>query len=164
MLRNKNLIPLSHQHQRALALCVRIDRASPILDKDLPAWQQEISQHFRNEIEVHFRAEEQVVFPVASQHPELRPLIEELLADHSALRASFADADAGSMPTEALTAFAHRLSEHIRKEERRLFERLQALLSHDELFVLGEHLAKALSAAPNACVLPDETTRLRARK
>ena len=30
MLRDKSLIPLSHQHQRALALCVRIDRAQPI--------------------------------------------------------------------------------------------------------------------------------------
>ncbi len=30
MLRNKSLVPLSRQHQHALALCVRIDRASPI--------------------------------------------------------------------------------------------------------------------------------------
>ena len=30
MLRDKNLIPLSRQHQHALALCVRIDRASPV--------------------------------------------------------------------------------------------------------------------------------------
>ena len=27
MLRDNNLIPLSHQHQHALALCVQIDRA-----------------------------------------------------------------------------------------------------------------------------------------
>ena len=26
MLRDRNLIPLSHQHQHALALCVRLDR------------------------------------------------------------------------------------------------------------------------------------------
>jgi len=39
MLRDKNLIPLSHQHQHALALCVRIERASPISADDLEAWQ-----------------------------------------------------------------------------------------------------------------------------
>ena len=50
MLRDKNLIPLSHQHQRALALCVRIDRAQPIPAADLPAWQAEIEQHFEQEI------------------------------------------------------------------------------------------------------------------
>ena len=43
MLRDKNLIPLSHQHQRALALCVRIDRAQPIPDADLLTWQAEIA-------------------------------------------------------------------------------------------------------------------------
>jgi hypothetical protein len=62
MLRNKSLIPLSHQHQRALALCVRIDRAQPIPDADLQAWQAEIEQHFEPEIRVHFAAEESVLF------------------------------------------------------------------------------------------------------
>jgi hypothetical protein len=47
MLRDKSLIPLSHQHQRALALCVRIDRAQPIPDADLEAWQAEI-EHISN--------------------------------------------------------------------------------------------------------------------
>jgi hypothetical protein len=31
MLRDKGLIPLSRQHQHALALCVRIERASPTM-------------------------------------------------------------------------------------------------------------------------------------
>ncbi len=65
MLRDKNLIPLSHQHQRALALCVRIDRAQPIPDADLEAWQAEIEQQFAQEIRIHFSAEESVLFPAA---------------------------------------------------------------------------------------------------
>ncbi len=44
MLRDKSLIPLSRQHQHVLALCVRIDRASPIGNADLAAWQAEIAQ------------------------------------------------------------------------------------------------------------------------
>ena len=69
MLRNKSLIPLSHQHQRALALCVRIDRAQPIPDAALEDWQAEIAQDFEQEIAVHFAAEESVLFPAARNFP-----------------------------------------------------------------------------------------------
>jgi len=54
MLRDPNLIPLSRQHQHALALCVRIDRASPVGDSGMAAWQSEIAQIFQSEIRVHF--------------------------------------------------------------------------------------------------------------
>ena len=63
MLRDKSLIPLSHQHQRALALCVRIDRAQPIPAEDLQAWQAEIEQLFEQEIGIHFAAEEECDLP-----------------------------------------------------------------------------------------------------
>jgi hypothetical protein len=75
MLRDKNLIPLSHQHQRALALCVRVDRAQPIPAADLESWQTEIEQHFEQEIKIHFAAEEQVLFPTACRFPALVPLV-----------------------------------------------------------------------------------------
>src|SRR5271170_1256927 len=77
MLRDKSLIPLSHQHQRALALCVRIDRAQPISATDMETWQSEIEQSFEQEIRIHFSAEEQVVFPAAREFAELIPLLED---------------------------------------------------------------------------------------
>src|SRR5579863_5182579 len=128
MLRDKSLIPLSHQHQRALALCVRIDRAQPIPVKDLESWQAEIEQHFAQEIELHFVAEERVLFPAARPFTALDPLVEELIADHAVLRESFAQARARTMSAESLPAFAQQLSAHIRKEERQLFERIQQLM------------------------------------
>jgi hemerythrin-like domain-containing protein len=45
------------------------------------------------------------------------------------------------------------LSGHIRKEERRLFEALQRLLSPEELAAMGEALERALQAAVRACGL-----------
>jgi len=51
MLRDKALIPLSHQHQHCLALCVRLDRALQAGEVDLEAWQAEIQQIFEQEIE-----------------------------------------------------------------------------------------------------------------
>src|SRR3979490_2430003 len=113
MLRNRSLIPLSHQHQRALALCVRIDRASPICEADLNAWQEEMTQLFQTEIGIHFAAEEQALFPAARVFPELIPLVEELLADHARLRECFARAEIRQMSAPELSTFGERMSAHI---------------------------------------------------
>ena len=164
MLRDKSLIPLSRQHQHALALCVRIDRASPIGGSDLAAWQTEIAQAFQAEIRIHFAAEEQVLFPVACKFQELVPLVEGLLADHVVLREHFALAETCQMSATALSAFAQRMSAHIRKEERQLFERLQGLMTREDLTLLGTQLEAALEGAAQACALPNETTNLRAVK
>jgi len=161
MLRDPSLIPLSHQHQHALALCVRIDRAQPIRDADLSAWRAEIEQHFAEEISFHFSAEENVLFPEARRFPALNPLIDELIADHASLRESFSQAKARAMSSESLPVFARKLSEHIRKEERQLFEQMQELMNPEELAALGVRLEEALKGAPQACALPNEATRLR---
>jgi hemerythrin-like domain-containing protein len=164
MLRDRSLIPLSRQHQHALALCVRIDRASPVPAADLDAWQLEISQHFQQEIRIHFAAEEKVLFPVARKFAELNPLVEELLAEHVLLCADFASAGARRMSAESLVAFAQRLSAHIRKEERRLFEGLQELMGGSALENLGSRLDDALKDAAQTCVLPNETTRRKVKR
>jgi iron-sulfur cluster repair protein YtfE (RIC family) len=163
MLRDKNLVPLSHQHQHALALCVRIERASPIRDVDLGAWLAEVTQHFRSEIQIHFTAEEQVLFPAARKFEELTALVVALLKEHRLLREGFAAASAGNMSAKELGIFAQRLSTHIRKEERLLFERMQELMNKEELTALGSRLGGALKDADQACVLP-AATRLRPSK
>ena len=154
MLRDKNLIPLSHQHQHALAVCVRIQRASPVPDFDLDSWQSEIAQHFEHEIRIHFAAEEKVLFPAAVKFPELKPLVEQLLSEHSILRADFASAEARTMSAQDLLAFVQRLSAHIRKEERQLFEGVQERMSKQELQTLGLQLQEALKEATAVCALP----------
>jgi len=161
MLRDKNLIPLSHQHQRALALCVRIDRAQPIPISDLEAWRTEVVQHFEQEVRIHFAAEELVLFPAARTFQELFTLIEQLEDDHVWLRDRFAAAAARSVSAADLLALAQRLSTHIRIEERQLFQRLQELMSKDELAALGGKLEEALKDAEQVCILPTAATRLR---
>ena len=161
MLRDKSLIPLSRQHQHALALCVRIDRASPIPEADLKSWQTEIVQIVQSEIRIHFAAEEQILFPAARRFAEILPLLEELASDHAALRESFAQADSGKMSATDLSEFAQRLSAHIRKEERQLFERLQGLMNQEELAKMGDELEGALRDATQTCALPPEMTKLR---
>lgn len=157
MLRDKSLVPLSRQHQHALALCVRINRATLSTRRELDAWQAEIQQHFEQEIQYHFAAEEAGIFPVAQRLPELRSLVEELVADHAQLRNYFISARNRTLDREALRQFAELLSTHIRKEERQLFEKMQERLTQDELQKIGVGLDATLAAAPQTCIVPTET-------
>ena len=163
MLRDKNLIPLSHQHQHALALCVRIDRAVQAGDLDMLAWQAEIQQIFASEIQLHFAAEEESIFPAALRFPELGHLVDELLGEHALLRNYFALATERTMDPGKLHDFANKLSSHIRKEERHLFEAMQRLLSAEELMAIGAAVTKALEGSTETCAIPSEATRLRSK-
>ncbi|HUO17960.1 MAG TPA: hemerythrin domain-containing protein [Verrucomicrobiae bacterium] len=153
MLRDKNLIPLSHQHQHALALCVRMNRAQPIEDRDLEAWRTELVQIFQMEIGIHFSAEEELIFPAASRFRELAILVEELKVEHASLREMFAQAQVRNLSAKDLRAFSEKLSAHIRKEERVLFENLQQLMNASELKILGEKLNLALAHATQVCAI-----------
>ena len=156
MLRDKSLVPLSHQHQRALALCVRMDRAFQTGDLDLEAWQAEIQEQFEHEVEFHLAAEEKRVFPVAARLPELHSLVKDLLAEHAVLREFFARAVARTLDATSLESYAEILVTHIRKEERQLFERLQKLMNQEELAALGVQLEGALKNAAPACILTNK--------
>jgi len=161
MLRDKNLVPLSHQHQHALALCVRLDRALQAKSVDLEAWQAEIQTIFEHEIGVHFAAEEKELFGAANRFSDLVPLVRELQVEHSALRELFAAAAARALDEVGLSVLVEKLAQHIRKEERQLFECLQKLMAAEELSALGAALNEALKDATRSCAVPDPATRLR---
>jgi hemerythrin-like domain-containing protein len=153
MLRDPSLIPLSHQHQHTLALCVRLERAMQADAVDLSAWQLEICQHFADEVQFHFEAEETVLFPDARRYPELTALVEDLIGEHQRLRDWFVRAEQGSMNQGDLEAFVNLLSGHVRKEERQLFEAMQKRMRPEELKSLGVELARALEDAVHVCRL-----------
>jgi hemerythrin-like domain-containing protein len=158
MLRDKNLVPLSRQHQHALALCVRINRAMLSSPEELQAWQAEIQQHFQLEIQYHFAAEEADLFPVARRYSKLAGVVDELITEHAVLRDYFARATARSLDQQGLRQFGEALSAHVRKEERQLFEGIQEYLTPEELAQAGIALDRTLAAASDACIVPTETT------
>lgn len=164
MLRDKNLVPLSHQHHDALFLCVRIERAHAAGDFDVAAWQREVTHRFEESICGHFEAEEKLLFPEAAQYPELQRLVRELLREHDTLRGYFMRAANGTLDDEALLSFAEKLSTHIRKEERELFEGCQQAMTPEQLARLGAALDDALKHSPTACPVPSHETRLRPRR
>jgi hemerythrin-like domain-containing protein len=159
MLRDKSLIPLSRQHQHALALCVRLERALQAGPIDPEPWQAEMVQIFEQEITIHFAAEEKEVFPAAANFPELQLVVHELFEEHRLLRDLFARARSRDLDRTALSSFATVLAQHVRKEERQLFEGMQKLMSAMELETIGAALERGLEAAINTCSLPNPSTR-----
>lgn len=157
MLRDKNLVPLSRQHQHALALCVRINRAHLSTPAELKAWQSEIRQHFEQEIRYHFDAEEKHLFPAARQFPELNSLVDELVSEHAQLRDYFGSATAGTLDAPGLRSFGETLSSHIRKEERQLFEGMQEKMGAEALAKIGARVDGTLAAVSTACIVPTES-------
>jgi hemerythrin-like domain-containing protein len=140
MLRDRNLIPLSHQHQHALALCVQIERGLRSEHPDPQHWQQEIARLFESEIRYHFEAEEKVLFPFAQRAPSLRDLVDELRIEHVSLRQYAAGAAAGRLTVPELQLFSASLAAHVRKEERQLFEGMQEFFSLEDLTKAGAEL------------------------
>lgn len=140
MLRDRNLIPLSHQHQHALALCVQIERALRSEKPDPRHWQQEIARLFESEIRYHFEAEEKVLFPFSGRAPSLCDLVDELRIEHGLLRQYAGEAAAGRLTVPELQIFAASLSAHVRKEERQLFEGLQEMFTPQDLARVGAEL------------------------
>src|ERR1700756_2129333 len=154
MLRDKNLVALSRQHQHALALCVRINRAGLSSRTELEAWQSEIQQHYEHEIQHHFAAEEAHLFPAADKFPELSELVEQLRNEHKRLRQYFAEASARCLEAQRVRDFADLLSTHIRKEERELFEGMQNKMAPEELERIGHSVKEMLGQVPEACIVP----------
>ena len=160
MLRDKNLIPLSHQHQHALAMCVRLERALAKGTADLNAWQQEIVSIWESEIRYHFEAEEKILFPAADKYASLKPLVKRLLSEHTTLRDFFARAQARRLNAEALKTFGETLSQHIRTEDRQLFEECQRLMPAEEMARTGAAMDEYFtqSGMPGAsCALPSKS-------
>ena len=140
MQRDPALIPLSQQHHDALALCVYIERAEKSGHLDLAHWNREVAAAWQAEIRWHFQSEEEVVFPVAGPVESLRPLVQELLAEHAQLRTLFAGAEGNRLQASDLLQFRQLLSAHVRKEERRLFEDMQGLIPAAKLAAMGRAL------------------------
>ncbi|MGD0361507.1 MAG: hemerythrin domain-containing protein [Bryobacteraceae bacterium] len=138
MLRDPNLIPLSHQHHNALAMCVLTRRslradASPANTGQLA---RRAVDRYELELANHFEIEEQILFPAMENALGPIPLLLVLAAEHRQVEDLIAQLRAA--PTEdLLERLCGLLSEHIRREESDLFQMAQARLPEAVLHELG---------------------------
>lgn len=151
MLRDKNLIPLSHQHRRALAITVNIARGRGPGYADAQRWRDVIVEHYENDLRFHIEAEETILFPAAALYRETAALVDDLIADHACLR-ELVKAMRGPAPTlEQVKEFGALLDAHIRKEERGLFERMQELLPAAEMAEVGRAMDQYFAGQAQKC-------------
>ena len=151
MLRDKNLIPLSHQHRRALAITVNIARGRGPGYADAARWRDVILEHYESDLRFHLEAEETILFPAAAQYRELAPLVEDLLADHVRLRESVATLRAAAPTLDQVKDFGALLAAHIHKEERGLFEGMQELVPADKMAELGRAMDEYFAGQAQKC-------------
>jgi iron-sulfur cluster repair protein YtfE (RIC family) len=132
MRRHIGLIPLSHDHQHALALCVMADR-----DSDAAHASANIIQTFDSEILDHFQFEEQVLFPMLAGFEPLADLVAELTAEHVRI-IGFVTELRHMADMAVVRKLCASLRDHVRKEESVLFEQAQELLSAEQLNEIRE--------------------------
>jgi hemerythrin-like domain-containing protein len=137
MRRDSSLVPLSHQHQHGLALCVLVRRR--LEQESVSGLAQSVLDAFDKEIANHFAIEEQVLFPLCGP----MPIIAELLNDHRTIEALVSRLRADASAT-LLEEFCDRLSKHIRREENELFEHMQRVLPPEALASAGSEIRRRM--------------------
>lgn len=123
-------------------------------ESELQKLRGEVRHFYESEAREHFAAEEQVLFPAADRFAELQPITRQLRGEHIELRRCAAAIEAAD--ANALADFAEQLTRHIRLEENELFERMQKLISADELQALAQPLEAALATTGAQCELRRE--------
>lgn len=123
MQRHASLQDLSREHHTALRLALDARRAAASGDPArVRAAAQACAELFPRELEPHFVAEEIELLPLLAQAGEAA-LVARTEDDHAQLRALAAQLPAAD--AALLQRFAELLTEHVRFEERELFEVVQ---------------------------------------
>ncbi len=141
MKRHPALVPLSEDHHHELVQARRLLRAADgDADERLGAASTYVASFFTDTVE-HFRREEEELFPVYLRHDGAEvALVERILREHMELhglaRALRAEVAADDVREQTLRDLGTLLHDHVRLEERELFESIQRLVPGEELDAL----------------------------
>ena len=141
MKRAAALRPFSEEHHQELAHARRLDRAAAAgVEERVDAARAYVDAFFAETVD-HFRREEETLFPLYVRHAGRTATLERILEEHMQLhglvRALRTHVAAGDVPADELRSLARLLQEHVRIEERELFEHLQDVVPEVELQELG---------------------------
>jgi len=139
--RHPALASLSREHHHELSLARGLRRAAAAAPEQRLAAAAAYVDQFFGPTADHFRLEEEVVFPVYTRHAGRTALVERILREHMELqglaRELRAQVAAGAVSAETLTALGTLLHDHVRIEERELFEDIQRVVPSAELEALA---------------------------
>lgn len=142
MKRHPALVPLSDDHHHELVQARRLRAAADAAPAERLAAAAAYVELFFTETVEHFRREEEGVFPLyAARTGPDDPLLARILREHMELhglaRRLRAEVAAGTVGADTLRGLGSLLSEHVRLEERELFEAIQATVPATELDALA---------------------------
>jgi len=127
--RAEALRPLSREHLAALLTAKKLREATG-LDEAAGAF----LDFWHGDGIRHFRIEEDVLLPAWAVHAEVdRDGVARMLGDHLAIRREALRLEAGDATLEEARALGQFLHDHVRFEERELFELAQEVLSAEQL-------------------------------
>lgn len=132
--RNENLQSISRDHHHGLLICWKIKtglkkKIEPTRIKKYTDW------FYENHLLPHFDVEEKYVFPILGNDHKL---VKQALLEHEKLKTYF---QAETNVLESLTFIESQLQDHIRFEERVLFNEIQEVASEQQLKEIMKHHA-----------------------
>ncbi len=137
--RHISLQPLSRDHHRGLLLCFKIREGLKrnIEPKRIKAYADWSWEH---ELAPHFELEEKFTFTILAKN---NPHVQQALSEHQELKTLF---EKKSDLTETLTQIEEKLKQHIRFEERVLFNEIQKQATPEQLTIIEQY-----HTAPENC-------------
>ncbi|GHA31544.1 hypothetical protein GCM10007103_11490 [Salinimicrobium marinum] len=141
--RHEGLKPLSRDHHQGLLLCWKIREGlkKEVSPERIKAY---ASFFYKTQLIPHFAFEEKEIFPLLE---EQNPLRKQAINEHQRLVALFTeDYD----PEKAVTEIATALEDHIRFEERVLFQEIQHQTEEKILSEIGEKENELKTPDPDA--------------
>lgn len=147
MKRHSALYQLSHDHHQGLILAQQLKKGAPRY-KGMPSTldgKKEYAISFYNaELVKHFKDEEKILFPsVLKRDDEVDSLVEEIVSEHRKIESLISDLRGNNNVANIMDELGRLLENHIRKEERVLFPKIQEILSEEEIVIIGKRLTSS---------------------
>jgi len=143
--RHPALVRLSRDHYFGLLLAQQMKAgAAPYkgYPTDVEGKIHYLFSDYEEKLKPHFAAEENILFPaVKNRSPEISTLVGELISEHRQLFSLIESVNTTADKKERLNEIGMLLEQHIRKEERRLFEMIQQAMNGEELLELERKLS-----------------------
>lgn len=146
MKRHKSLVKLSRDHHNGLiaAQLMKKDAADyKGMPTDFEGKSEYIVEFYYNHLVPHFKEEESILFPfIQGKDAEINTLVNELKQEHIQIKMYIKAVEENKHDLSLLDELGNLLENHIRKEERILFQRIQEMFGENDLQRLNEILSQ----------------------
>lgn len=130
-MRHEALQPFSRDHHHVLLLCWKI-REGLKNKVDILRIKQYADWFWENHLKLHFEEEEKYIFPIL---PHTNELILQAIEEHIIIKKLFEQTDD---PLSAVIHIENKMIDHVRFEERILFNKIQEVASKEQLSKITE--------------------------